>query len=87
MLPSTPETKEKSSGLGLRCRRPRLPERRDRPRVKKILARGSRRPRPFKTRNRPQEWWRRAKKVRDIGKEIFIELCYPHVLAIIYLPP
>lgn len=69
MSPSTAKIGKRDNSLGLRCGRPRPLERKDRLKVKKILirdaikaeikkisARGFRRLRPFKTRNRPQEW-------------------------------
>lgn len=96
----TAETKKRNGGLGLRCKRPRPPKRRDRLKAKEVLARGaieakstkvlvrsSRKPRPFKIRGRPQEWWRRARRVRDTGKRVFIGLCCLYVLVIICFLP
>lgn len=67
--PLTAKTKKKISGLGLRCKKLRLPKRRDRVRAKevsarnvieaktkKILAKSFKRPRPSKTKNRPHKW-------------------------------
>lgn len=63
----TVETEKKSSGLGLRCKKPRLAAKRDRSEAKEVLAKGAikaktekvsargfRRSKPSKTKNRPQ---------------------------------
>lgn len=65
----TAEIEEKSSCLGLRCKKPKLSEKRDKPKAKEILAKGAietktekvsargfRRPKPSKTRNRALGW-------------------------------
>lgn len=69
MLLLTTKIEEKFTSLGIRCRKPRLLEKKDKPeikevlaksaikaKIKKVLARVSTRPRPSKTRNKPQEW-------------------------------
>lgn len=98
--PLTTETKIRSSSLGLRCGRLKPPEKRDRPGAKKVLtrgaievktkevlARGSKRSRSSKIRDRPKKQQKRAKKVKNTGKRVFIRLYCPHIFVIICFLP
>lgn len=94
----TAKTKRRSRGFGLRCGKLKPPERRDsskankvlakdtiEAKTKEVLAKNSKKPRLSKTRGKSQEWWKKARRFKDIGKRIFIWLCYLYILAIICL--
>lgn len=96
--PLTVKTEKRGSGLGLRCKKPKPPEKKDKPgakevstrgiieaETKKVLVKDFKRPKLSKMRGRSQKWWKKARKLRDTGKRVFIGLCYLHVLAIICL--